>query len=86
MRTTVDIPEPLLDNAKRRAAERGVTLSVVLQDALLQHLNARPNAEAPPFKLITVRGELVDPNINLDKICELIARDDEEEYGTAGQQ
>ncbi len=82
MRTTVDIPEPLLDNAKRRAAERGVTLSVVLQDALIQHLNARPNTEAPPFKLVTVGGDgLVDPSINLDKICELLGRDDEEKYG-----
>ena len=84
MRTTEDIPEPLLDNAKRRASERGVTLSEVLADALLQHLNARPNTEAPPFKLITFRGELVDPNINLDRTSELIMLDDEAEYGTAG--
>ncbi|HEY7390065.1 MAG TPA: class I SAM-dependent methyltransferase [Bryobacteraceae bacterium] len=82
MRTTVDIAEPLLDNAKRRAAERGVTLSVLVEDALRQHLYARPDKEALPFKLITVGGEgLVDPSINLDKICELITRDDEEEYG-----
>jgi hypothetical protein len=82
MRTTVDITEPLLDNAKRLAAERGVTLSVLIEDALRQHLNTRPNTEAPPFKLFTVGGEgLVDPSINLDKICELISRDDEEEYG-----
>jgi hypothetical protein len=85
MRTTVDIAEPLLDNAKRRAAERGVTLSVVLEDALRQHLATRPNVEAPPFKLITFRSELVDPNINLDRTSELITRDDEEEYGKAGQ-
>jgi hypothetical protein len=82
MRTTVDITEPLLDNAKRRAAERGVTLSVLIEDALRQHLNARPNAEAPPFKLITVGGDgLVDPSINLDKICEVIGRLDAEKYG-----
>ena len=86
MRTTVDISKSLLKNAKHRAAERGVTLSVVLEDALRQHLAPKPNVEAPPFKLITVGGDgLVDPNINLGRICELIARDDEEKYGTAGQ-
>jgi Ribbon-helix-helix protein, copG family len=84
MRTTVDIPEPLLKNAKRRAAQRGVTVSVVLEDALRQHLAAKPNVAAPPFKLITFRSELVDPDINLDRTSELITRDDEEEYGTAG--
>ena len=60
----------------------GVTLSVLIEDALRQHLNTRPDTETPPFKLITVGGDgLVDPSIDLDKICELIARDDEEKYG-----
>ena len=33
MRTTVDLSEPVLRSAKRLASERGVTLSVVVEDA-----------------------------------------------------
>jgi hypothetical protein len=85
MRTTVDIPEPLLKNAKRRAAQRKVALSIVLEDALRQHLAAKPNVAAPPFELVTVRGELVDPHINLDRTSESITRDDEVAFGRGGQ-
>jgi hypothetical protein len=85
MRTTVDIPEPLLKNARRRAAQRRVTLSIVLEDALRQHLAVKPDVAAPPFELLTVRGDLVDPHINLDRTSELITRDDEVAFGTGGQ-
>jgi hypothetical protein len=80
MRTTVDLPEPLLDNAKRRAAELNVTLSDVVQDGLRMVLNAQPGAPPKKFKLLTVGGGLVDPNLDLGKISELVAKEDEEEY------
>ncbi len=84
MRTTVDIAEPLLRNARRSAARRGVTVSVVLEDALRRYLAMKPDVAAPPFELLTVRGELVDPNVNLDRTSEWITRDDEARFGTAG--
>jgi hypothetical protein len=81
MRTTVDIPEPLLQNAKRRASERGLTLSALLEDALRSHLSAK--LESPePFHLHTVRGRLVSPSLDLDRTSALLLQDDESEFGS----
>ena len=80
MRTTVSLPEPLLENAKRRAAQRGVTLSVVIEDALRSHLSATRSTAAEPFRLYTVRGRLVNPDLNLDRISELTVADDQKAY------
>ena len=76
MRTTVDLPEPLLNNAKRRAAERGVTLSAIIEDALRGHLASKRAASAPPFQLFTVRGRLVRPDLDLDRTSALLVEDD----------
>jgi hypothetical protein len=77
MRTTISLPEPLLENAKQYAAIRQVTLSVILEDALRCFL-AKPAAQKPDrFRLHTVAGRLVDPNIDLDRTSALIAEDDE---------
>lgn len=81
MRTTISISEPLLETAKRRAAERGVTVSVVIEDALRGHLAGAKRPEAPPFRLHTVRGRLVNPDLDLDRTSALIAADDEAAYG-----
>lgn len=81
MRTTISIPEPLLESAKRRAAARGVTVSVVIEDALRGHLMAKGQPDAPPFRLHTVRGKLVNPDLDLDRTSALVAMDDETAYG-----
>jgi hypothetical protein len=71
MRTTVAISDPLLENTKQYAEQRGTTVSNVSRSA---------DAPATPFKLHTVKGRMVDPNRNLDRISELVAVADEEEY------
>lgn len=82
MRTTVDLPEALLDNAKRRARERGITLSVLVQDALRHNLTGdnylAPNSE---FRLFTVRGRSVPRDLNLDRTSSLTVLDDEAMFG-----
>jgi hypothetical protein len=80
MRTTVDLPEPLLKNAKQRAAELNVTLSEVVQDALRSHLARSCASGRSKFQLHTVHGRLVRPDLDLDRISSLIARDDETDY------
>lgn len=82
MRTTVDLPEPLLANAKGLAAERSATLSAVIEDALrtLFSFSGKPTAATPVFHLRTVSGRLVDPNIDLDRTSALIVADDEEAF------
>jgi hypothetical protein len=80
MRTTVDLSETVLQSAKRIAAERGVTLSVVVEDAVRAQLNRKLFPPAPPFRLHTVRGKLVQPNLDLDRMSALLALDDETEF------
>jgi len=81
MRTTISISDPLLETAKRRAAARGVTVSVIIEDALRVHLAAMKRSDAPPFRLHTVRGKLVNPDLDLDRTSALLALDDEATYG-----
>jgi len=50
MRTTLDIHDELLLEARRRAAERGTTLTAFIEEALAAAL-ARAESERPAFKL-----------------------------------
>jgi len=80
MRTTVAISDPLLENAKQYAEQRGTSVSSVIEDALRLLLSHSAEAQSVPFRLHTVKGRLVDPNRNLDRISELITSDDEYKY------
>jgi len=83
VRTTIDIPQPLLENAKKQAAQLGVTLSTVVQDALRGHLARATGASSVrKFKLHTVRGRLVRPDLDLDRTSALITLDDESSYSS----
>jgi hypothetical protein len=81
MRTTVSVPEELLESAKEQAKARGVTLSEVVADALRGHLAEPLTHSVPEFKLHTVRGKLVNPDIDLDRTSALTAAEDEAAYG-----
>jgi hypothetical protein len=81
MRTTVDIPEPLLHSAKDLAAARSVTLSAVVEDALRGLLSAKSGEAVKPFHLHTVGGKLVEPGTDLDRTSALLLTDDETEFG-----
>ncbi len=52
MRTTLILDDGLLRQAKRRAVERNLTVSAVVNEALRESLS-RTVPEAPPFKMIT---------------------------------
>lgn len=80
MRTTVSISDPLLANAKQLAAQRGTTLSDVVEDALRMLLSSAGSKPVKPFRLVTVRGGPTDPNLDLDRTSALITMDDEEFY------
>ena len=77
MRTTISLPDPIFENAKRLAAERGITVSALVQDALRQLSSQRPASSAPAFRLHTVRGRLVNPNLDLDRTSALVVAEDE---------
>jgi hypothetical protein len=77
VRTTIDLPEPLLRSAKRQAHERGVALSAFLEDALRFHPARKQLPNAAPFQLHTVAGKLVQPGLDLDRTSTLELLDDE---------
>ena len=80
MRTTISLPEPLLENAKQCAAERGVTLSALLEDALRCLLARNPSSSVPAFRLHTVRGKMVDPHLDLDRTSAFVVMEDEASF------
>lgn len=75
------VQETMLDKARRVAGERGVTISEVIEDALRKHLAESPEIPEKPFRLVTVKGRLVNPRIDLDRTSELLADDDRSAYG-----
>lgn len=77
MRSTISIPDPLLENAKQYAKNRGATLSEVLEDSLRRLLAENPPSRAGRLKLHTVRGKLVNRNLDLDRTSDLIVTEDE---------
>ena len=65
MRTTLDIDDHLYQAAKVKAAQEGKTLTRVVEEALMQHLNPPKPAKRFKLKVITERGELL-PGVNID--------------------
>lgn len=81
MRTTLNISDALLENAKQAASERGVTVGQVFEDALRGYLSTHTLPPPKIFKLHTVKGSLVQPDRNLDRTSQLLVEDDEARYG-----
>jgi hypothetical protein len=75
MRTTIDLPGPVLARAKRLAAERQTTLSAVVTEALSLHLQGRRRPTEEPFELI-VCGKPGDPFPTLGQLEALEEEDD----------
>lgn len=55
-------------------------MSVVIEDALRSYLSQAQRRAATPFRLITVRGKLVNPDLDLDRTSALLLADDEAAY------
>lgn len=66
MRTTINVDDGLLAEAKRRAAERETTLTKLIEDALRAALNQRAAAADEPFRTVTFRGGGLMPGADLD--------------------
>jgi len=68
MRTTINVDDGLLAEAKRRAAERDMTLTALIEDALRVALRSRRRDEVDeePFQTITYHGGGLMPGVDLD--------------------
>lgn len=58
--------------AKRRAAERGTTLTQVMEEALRALLAARDDSTPAPFKLVTFGEGGLRPGVDLDDSAGLL--------------
>ncbi|OGR09541.1 MAG: hypothetical protein A2341_16650 [Deltaproteobacteria bacterium RIFOXYB12_FULL_58_9] len=76
MRTTIDLPEEILAAAKQTGLERGLTLSRVVGEALVLHLQSAKEKD-PQFELLE-HGELGGKCPSPTQIYQLL---DEQERG-----
>ena len=65
MRTTLDINDRLLKDAKKRAADQGVPLRAVVEAALREHLAAPRKRAGYALRWRTEKGQL-QPGVRLD--------------------
>ena len=73
MRTTVNIEEGLLKEAKKRAIERDCTLGEVIGHALQESFRARPtNPSVEPTRLPTFGGRGLQAGVDLDSSASLL--------------
>ncbi|MFO1267312.1 MAG: CopG family transcriptional regulator [Rubrivivax sp.] len=57
MKTTIDLPDELLERGKRLARKEGVTLRAVIEEGLHLALRARERRARKPFRLHTFAGD-----------------------------
>lgn len=83
MRTTITIDDAVLDDLKRRAAERGTTVSRVIEDSVRLAFTrpSEPPGAPEEFELVTYGrgGRFTD--LDVDRTAALLERDDLERYG-----
>jgi hypothetical protein len=66
MRTTVDLPDDLLSEAKERAAREGRSLSDVVGDAVRSSFARTATVERESVELPTFDGGGLQPGVDLD--------------------
>ena len=73
MRTTINIDDQLLMQAKAQAAASGVTLAQLIEDALRESLIRRKDMEnRERVRMITLKGTGTRPGIDLDNSQSLL--------------
>jgi metal-responsive CopG/Arc/MetJ family transcriptional regulator len=73
MRTTINVDDQLLMQAKAQAAASGVTLAQLIEDALRESLIRRENMEnRERVRMITMKGTGTRPGIDLDNSQSLL--------------
>jgi CRISPR/Cas system-associated protein Csm6 len=63
MKTTVEIPESLLEEAKRVAARQDTTLRVLIIEGLRRVITERKRADAFRLRKATFRGKGLQPDV-----------------------
>ena len=72
MRITIELDDDLYAKVKRLAAERGRTMSEIVQDALRESLTRQPNTQRPRTELPVFHGTGVLPGVDLEDSAALL--------------
>jgi len=73
MRTTIYLPDDLIKEAKKLAAESHRTLTAVIEDALRETMARRGRRGRPkPVRLTTFGGNGLQPSVDLDDTASLL--------------
>ena len=73
MRTTIKIDDYLLERAKKIALENHITVSDIIGEALREKLlRMNENSQKNPVKIITFKGNGLQPGVDLDDMASLL--------------
>ena len=76
MKTTIEIADPVLDEARKLAAREGTTLRALVESGLRHVITERKQSRKPyTFRFTTFRGEGLQPefqDVGWDKIRDAI--------------
>jgi hypothetical protein len=84
VRTTINLPDSLLERAKREAESQGLTLGDLIARCLRESLLRRPaQAESAPFRLVTFGKGGLQAGLSFARLKDLV--EDEEIERAAGR-
>lgn len=63
MKTTVEIPDSLLEEARKVASREGTTVRALVEEGLRRILGERKRASAFRLRKVTFKGEGLQPNL-----------------------
>ncbi len=72
MRTTINLPDELYGEVRRRAADQGRTVTSFLEQALRDALVQHDAGEKPPFVVVPFGGGGVMPGVDLSSNAALL--------------
>ena len=72
MRTTINLPDELYGEVRRRAADEGRTVTSFLEAALRDALVRHEGDEKPPFVVVPFGGGGVMPGVDLNSNAALL--------------
>jgi hypothetical protein len=85
MRTTIRLPDDLLATLRKRAAERGITITALIEESLRASLSARKHrVKRDQVRLTTYGRKGLHPGVDLNDSAALLDVM-EREHGSAGR-
>src|ERR1017187_1089457 len=82
MRTTVNLPDALLEQAKRQADRENLTLGQFVERSVRAILLRRePEVERTPFRLVTFGKGGLHPGFSFGRLKEILEADEVERIG-----